>query len=221
VCSLDGEAKEDWVGSFAGDVFEGLRMGILVWLSLRRCPLEGLVDDSRSPFRPLPAKAFPWTAVLRGRPAANGRSRDWTAVGSYSCFCSRANMLLFLTRDCFLRFSMELRLGDSCAGDDSRSNSFSDSKRFLGEMVCSFQNRRGLLLNGELSLVRKIFYATLVAMCRRNARAKHTLEAWLKLGEFLLRSVEPISESGRPLLFVGEAVGVLFMRSGDTCRFPR
>jgi hypothetical protein len=45
----------------------------------------------------------------------------------------------------------------------SRSNSFSDSKRFLGETVCSFQNRRGLLLKGdeppkgELSLVRNIF----------------------------------------------------------------
>ena len=47
-----------------------------------------------------------------------------------------------------------------------------------------------------------------------------TLVAWLKLGEFLLRSVEPISESGRdmPLPLVGEAVGVLLMRSGDTCR---
>lgn len=46
----------------------------------------------------------------------------------------------------------------------------------------------------------------------------HTLVDWLKLGEFLLRSVEPISESGRdtPLPLVGEAVGVLFMRSGDT-----
>jgi hypothetical protein len=45
----------------------------------------------------------------------------------------------------------------------------------------------------------------------------HTFVVWLKLGEFLLRSVEPISESGRPLPFVGEAVGVLFIRSGDTC----
>jgi hypothetical protein len=63
-----------------------------------------------------------------------------------------------LTRDCFFRFSMELRLGDKTAvGDGSRSNSFSESKRFFGETVCSFQNRRGLLLNGELSLVRKIF----------------------------------------------------------------
>ena len=50
-------------------------------------------------------------------------------------------------------------------------------------------------------------------MCREG----HTFVVWLKLGEFLLRSVEPISESGRPLPLVGEAVGVLFMRSGDTC----
>jgi hypothetical protein len=45
----------------------------------------------------------------------------------------------------------------------------------------------------------------------------HTFVVWLKLGEFLRRSVLPISERGRPLPFVGEAVGVLFMRSGDTC----
>lgn len=48
-------------------------------------------------------------------------------------------------------------------------------------------------------------------------RVQFTFVAWLKLGEFLLCSVEPISESGRPLPLVGEAVGVLFMRSGDTC----
>lgn len=86
------------------------------------------------------------------------------AVGSYSCCCSRANMLLFLTRDCFFKFSMELRLGDSTTGDESHSFSFSESKRFLGETVCSFQNRRGLLLNGEeplkgeLSLVKNNFW---------------------------------------------------------------
>lgn len=45
----------------------------------------------------------------------------------------------------------------------------------------------------------------------------HTFVVWLKLGEFRLRSVELISDSGRPLPFVGEAVGVLLMRSGDTC----
>jgi hypothetical protein len=85
--------------------------------------------------------------VLSGRPAAKGRSRGWIAVGSYSSFCSRANMLLFLTRDCFLRFSIELRLGDRESSESSFS--FSGSKRAWGETVCSFQNRRGLLGKGE------------------------------------------------------------------------
>mgnify|MGYP006877403333 CR=1 FL=1 len=100
--------------------------------------------------------------ALSGRPAASGRSSGWMAVGSYSCFCSRANMLLFLTRDCFLRFSIELRLGER---GELTSNSFSDvSKRLLGDVVCSFQNRRGLLVKGdesrkgELSFVRYIFW---------------------------------------------------------------
>jgi hypothetical protein len=54
-----------------------------------------------------------------------------------------------------------------------------------------------------------------------------TLVAWLKLGEFLLCSVELISESGRdteptalttePAALTGEPLGVLLMRSGDTC----
>jgi hypothetical protein len=48
--------------------------------------------------------------------------------------------------------------------------------------------------------------------------AGHTFVAWLKLGEFLLCSVDPISESGREkgLPLMGEPFGVLFMRSGDT-----
>lgn len=50
-------------------------------------------------------------------------------------------------------------------------------------------------------------------------RGAHTFVVWLKLGEFLLRSVEVISDSGRLLPFVGEAVGVLLMRSGDTCSY--
>ena len=53
---------------------------------------------------------------------------------------------------------MELRLGDSEA---SRSFSFSEPKRFLGETVCSFQKRRGLFgkaeSKGEDSLVRNTF----------------------------------------------------------------
>jgi hypothetical protein len=46
----------------------------------------------------------------------------------------------------------------------------------------------------------------------------NTLVAWLKLGEFLLCEVELISESGRDTPLLGEPLGVLFMRSGDTFR---
>ena len=49
----------------------------------------------------------------------------------------------------------------------------------------------------------------------------NTFVVWLKLGEFLLRSVELISESGRwkvlPDILDGDADGVvLFMRRGGT-----
>jgi len=49
----------------------------------------------------------------------------------------------------------------------------------------------------------------------------NTFVVWLKLGEFLLCSVEPISDSGRwkalPDIFDGDEAGVvLFMRSGWT-----
>jgi hypothetical protein len=52
-------------------------------------------------------------------------------------------------------------------------------------------------------------------------RTGNTFVVWLKLGEFLLRSVEPISESGRwkalPDILDGDADGVvLFMRRGST-----
>jgi len=53
---------------------------------------------------------------------------------------------------------MELRLGDRAG---SRSYSFSELKRLFGDVVCSFQNRRGLFgkgdeSKGEDSLVRNI-----------------------------------------------------------------
>ena len=52
-------------------------------------------------------------------------------------------------------------------------------------------------------------------------RTGDTFVVWLKLGEFLLRSVELISESGRwkalPDILDGDADGVdLFMRRGST-----
>lgn len=52
-------------------------------------------------------------------------------------------------------------------------------------------------------------------------RTGNTFVVWLKLGEFLLRSVEPISDSGRckalPDILDGDADGVvLFIRRGST-----
>lgn len=164
--------------------------------------------------------------MLNGRPEASGRFGACTDAGSYSFFCSRAYMLLFLTREAFFRFSIELRFGDS---DGSRSYSFSDPKRFLGETVCSFQNKRGLFVNadeskGEDSLVRNIFWPTL-ARCHSAPSwnvGKVTLDDWvdwLKLPEFRRLSVEPISESGRDMLL--PLVGVLLIRSGETCQSCR
>jgi hypothetical protein len=52
----------------------------------------------------------------------------------------------------------------------------------------------------------------------RRLAGINTFVDWFQLGEFLRCSWRPISDSGRPLPFVGEAVGVLLMRNGDTCR---
>lgn len=79
-----------------GDVTDlmGSCIGTFGWLSLRPCPgRKGL---------PVLLNAFPWI-LERGRSTV--RTRD----GSYSCFCSRANMVLFLTRDAFWRRSIEER----------------------------------------------------------------------------------------------------------------
>ena len=50
-----------------------------------------------------------------------------------------------------------------------------------------------------------------------KAASAHTFVVWFQLGEFLRCSWGLISDKGRPLPFVGEGVGVLLMRSGDTC----
>ena len=63
---------------------------------------------------------------------ANGLSMFGVDKGSYSCLCSRANILLFLTREARLRFSIDERfLAD---GDPSRS--------FVG-LLFSVLNRLG------------------------------------------------------------------------------
>lgn len=56
-----------------------------------------------------------------------------------------------------------------------------------------------------------------VAATEEGASAQVTFVLWFQLGEFLRCSVGPISESG-PEALVGDAVGVLVMRSGDTLR---
>jgi hypothetical protein len=73
---------------------------MLVLLSLLWWP-KGRFSERR-PATPLPPKALPWTL-------ARGRSIWGTRVGSYSCFCSRARILLFLTREAFCKRSMEER----------------------------------------------------------------------------------------------------------------
>ena len=65
------------------------------------------------------------------------------------CICSLAKMPLFLTRACFFRFSIELRLGESGRLGSSLKLFSEFSKRSRGELVCSFQNRRGLFWKGE------------------------------------------------------------------------
>lgn len=117
-----------------------------------------VLSADRSPSEPDALYAFPCTFD-------KGRSITGTAVGSYSCFCSRANMLLFLTRDAFCSLSIEdLLVGD---GDDSLPNMFSELNRpgVAGSRPC--QNRCGDAVltevlkgddwNGEESMLRLIF----------------------------------------------------------------
>ena len=104
----------------------------------------------------MPSKAFPWTCF------ANGLSTIGMCVGSYSCFCSLANMLLFLTLLAFCKRSiLERRVG--CGPGDAVSpraaKRFSALRRegvVLAESRSSrlFQSRRGdeaasEALNGE------------------------------------------------------------------------
>ena len=73
--------------------------------------------------------------VLKARPAAKGLSTKGADAGSYSCFCSRANMLLFLTREARFKFSIEERLAGE--GEPSRGSRFSPFCR-VGEVESRF-----------------------------------------------------------------------------------
>ena len=75
---------------------------------------------------------------------ANGRSIIGLDAGSYSSLCSRANMLLFFTREARLRFSIDDRfLGDGDLSWSPRGFLFSAFDLF-GEPGSRFcQYRRG------------------------------------------------------------------------------
>ena len=71
-------------------------------------------------------------------------------VGSYSCFCSRANMLLFLTRDARCRRSIEeRRVGEGDVSLPTNTPLFSELNRFgvAGSRPC--QKSRGEELPSE------------------------------------------------------------------------
>lgn len=124
-----------------GGDLAGLCKGIELWLSDLVWPNALL---SRYPLIPVPPKALPCTL-------ASGRSICGAFVGSYSCFCSRARILLFLTRDAFCRRSMdERRVGDVAL-----------EPYLLFSLFLFCQNNRGEdlgeLWNGEESLFSAIF----------------------------------------------------------------
>lgn len=94
---------------------------------------------------PLPPNALP-CCTLRGRPIARGLSIKGLDVGSYSCLCSRANILLFFTRDARFRFSIDdLLAGDGEASRSVRGFRFSalDLVGDAGSRFCQY--RRGEL----------------------------------------------------------------------------
>ena len=78
----------DW-GDLEG--VPGLDTWLLGWLWLLPWPARK------------PAKALPWTL-------ARGLSIAGIRVGSYSNFCSRANIVLFFTREAFCKRSIDERL---------------------------------------------------------------------------------------------------------------
>jgi hypothetical protein len=159
--------RGDGDGDLSAVCLTGLRSGILFWLSPLRWLLKmiGLLVgfSGRAPSRPRALKALPWYCV-NGRFAASGRSTTGILVGSYSFFCSRANMLLFLTRDACLSFSTDGRF--AIVGDCSRSNMFSVLNR-EGEArpcqkACGERPLYGEGSNGEDSFSPCICYCLLV-----------------------------------------------------------
>lgn len=175
----------------------------------------------------------PWGAPRNSRPGkavlglATGRSMFGTRVGSYSVFCSRANMVLFLTREAFCRRSMEERRvgeGEAVAGPyrlvTSAELRFCQKRRVVFGVALPSS---GDGWNGDESVLTVIFCRRAACVSsgvlpgmRDGGETGPTLADWFQLGELRRFSVAEISDSGRELaLLVGEgAVWPLEMRSG-------
>jgi hypothetical protein len=96
---------DDSVGGLSTGV---VLMEMLFLLSDLFCAVDRMLSDDLKPSRPFPPYALPCRCF------ASGLSITGIAVGSYSCFCSLANILLFLTREAFCSLSMDdRRFGDS------------------------------------------------------------------------------------------------------------
>jgi hypothetical protein len=103
--SLLGESDPDALA--LSDALVGVKRGRVVLLSLRWCPNGWVRSAERRPSIPDPPNALPFNGLARGL------SITGTDAGSYSCFCSRANILLFLTREARWSLSIEdRRVGD-------------------------------------------------------------------------------------------------------------
>ena len=150
-----------------------------------------LLSSDLRPASPMPSKAFPWTCF------ASGLSTIGICVGSYSCFCSLANILLFLTLLAFCRRSMlERRCGAGPGeGVSPRANRFSALRRdgvFFAVAVSRLcQRRRGEELvsealkgedwNGEESNIFWLGVSQCLVSSSKNAllaRTRGKLQSW-------------------------------------------
>ena len=140
-------------------------------------------------------------------------------------------MLLFFTREAFLRFSIDDRFEGMGEASSSKGIRFPMLIRpgDVGSRPC--QKRRGEFvampslgegLKGEDSPLKMLFYtsSTRVTLAMNTS---HTLFPCGKLGEFLLTAIGLNSDSGRPtppstLILAGELPAPPFwMRRGCTC----
>ena len=155
----------------------------------RSGPLTGIL--LLSPWRKLPSPLPPYAlpcCTLSGLPVASGLSIIGLDVGSYSCLCSRANILLFFTREARLRFSID----DRFAGDGEPSRSLRGFRfsalDLVGDAGSRFcQYRRGELeatgdeSKGDESPLKKFFFTEFsgsVILIWQSSHLNVLIEAW-------------------------------------------